>query len=656
MGGTQASRTGTAGRAIACERSPGERRDMKIIPALFLAAMPAAADAAPLVLDPAYTSHAVLQRGREIPVSGTAEPGRIVNITFDGESRTAKADSEGRWQVYLTSRQAGGPYAMTVSSGSEERRLDDIMVGDVWLCSGQSNMEFALRHATNAEVELNSSGQPMLRLLNVPRQSSMTPRQRFSAAAEWQRSGPQSAADFSAACYFMGRELQARQKIPIGLIAASWGGSPIEEWVSRAALQTLPRYRNELALLDQYARDPGRAHDSWTKLLRQWLGADTAAPADAVWRAVPNQLPWEQWNDPALSAFDGIGHYRAHVTLTAAQAAKSARITIGAVDDIDVTRINGKVVGADQGWQRNRTYEVPKDVLKAGENLIEVTVVDTGGGGGLWGGTARALTLGDGTLLPLADWTFARGGTLANRGAPPGMPWIGGAGRTTLFNGMIAPLHGYPLKGFAWYQGEANVQDAKGYADLMPLLIADWRKRFGAAPFLMVQLANFGPLASTPSDDPWARLRDVQRRVADADPQVGMASAIDIGQVADIHPTNKQEVGRRLALAARHIALGEAVEDRGPAPVSATRTKEGIAIRFAHGPLKLVGGEPAIGFELCDAAASCRFVSGRLDGEIILLPADSDAREVRYLWQASPIVNLYNAAELPATGFSMPIE
>jgi sialate O-acetylesterase len=629
---------------------------MKIIPALFLAAVPAAANAAPLVLDPAYSSHAVFQRGKEIPVSGTAEPESMVSVTFNGETHTAKADSKGRWQVNIPSREAGGPYAMQVSSGGEEQRLDDIMVGDVWLCSGQSNMEFPLRHATNAMFEVPYSTRPMLRLLNVPRKSSTTPQQRFSAPAGWQRSAPESAAEFSAACYIMGRELQAQQKIPIGLIAASWGGSPIEEWISRDALQTLTRYRNDLALMDQYARDPDGAYDNWTRLLYQWLGGDAAAPAKAAWRSVPNQQTWEQWGDPALATFDGVGHYRTRVKLTAAQARKSARIAIGSVDDIDVTRINGKIVGADQGWQKNRDYKVPEGVLKAGENIIEVSVVDIGGGGGLWGETARTLTLGDGTLLPLSDWTFSKGRPLKSGEVPPSAPWTGGAGRTTLFNGMIAPLRGYPLTGFAWYQGEANVDDAKGYAQLMPLLIADWRKQFGAKPFLMVQLANFGPHVSTPSDNGWAQLRDVQRRVADADPQVGMASTIDIGQVSDIHPTNKQDVGRRLALAARHIALGEAVEDRGPSPLSVTLTSQGIAVRFTHGPLKVVGGTPAIGFELCNAAAQCRFASGELKGDTIMLPADPEAREVRYLWQVSPIVNLYNDAGLPATGFSLPIE
>jgi sialate O-acetylesterase len=629
---------------------------MKIIPALLLLALPVTANAAPLVLDPPYTSHAVFQRGRDIPISGTAEAGSTVSVTFDGDTRTARADDKGRWRISLPAREAGGPHIVEVRSGGEEERLDDVMVGDVWLCSGQSNMEFALRNISNATFEVPWSTYPAIRLLNVPRQSSAGPQGRFAAPAGWQRSAPESAADFSAACYIMGRELRAQQNIPIGLIAASWGGSIIEDWISREALQTLPRYRAELALLDQYQRDPVKATRDWAKLVQSWLGGKAAPPSNAAWRAVPNPQPWEAWGDPALSAFDGVGYYRAQVNLTPAQARQAARIALGSVDDIDLTQINGKTVGTDQGWNKNRVYQLSAGVLKAGVNIIDVTAIDLGGGGGLWGDAPRTLTLADGTILTLSDWTFAKGRPLTGTGAPPSVPWIGGSGRTTLYNGMIAPLHDYPVKGFAWYQGESNVGDAKGYAELMPLLIADWRKRFGANPFLMVQLANFGPLVSVPSDNGWAQLRDVQRRVADADPQVGMASAIDIGQVADIHPTNKQDVGRRLALGARRIALGEAVEDRGPSPSSVTRTAQGIIVRFKHGPLRVVGGAPAIGFELCNAAAQCRFVPGEPDGDSIMLPADPEAREVRYLWQVSPIVNLYNEAGLPATGFSMPIK
>lgn len=634
--------------------APGKARHrMTIWPALALLALPAAAHAASLALDPPFTSHAVLQRDRDIAIGGTADAGATVIVTLGSATQSVIASGDGRWRLSFAALKAGGPYVIEVKSGDRDIRLDDVMVGDVWLCSGQSNMEFTLRNVTSATFEVPWSTHPALRLFNTPRQSSTEPQVQFATPTGWQRSAPESAADFSAACYIMGRELQAQQNIPIGLIAASWGGSTIEDWISREALQTLPRYRTELALLDQYRRDPVKTTRDWAKLVQTWLGAKAAPPSNAVWRDVPNTRIWEDWADPALSAFDGVGYYRTQVKLTAAQARQAARIALGSVDDIDLTQVNGKAIGTDQGWNKNRVYQLPAGALKAGVNIIDVTAIDLGGGGGLGGDAPRTLTLADGSILTLSDWTFAKGQPLTETGAPPSVPWIGGSGRTTLYNGMIAPLHDYPVKGFAWYQGEANVNDAKGYAQLMPLLIADWRKRFGAAPFLMVQLANFGPLASAPSDDVWAQLRDVQRRVADADRAVGMASAIDIGQIGDIHPTNKQDVGRRLALAARRIALGETIEDRGPAPVSAARTDGGIVVRFAHGPLKLVGGDTAIGFELCNAAATCRFVSGRLEDDAIHLPADPLAREVRYLWQASPIVNLYNGADLPATGFSM---
>jgi sialate O-acetylesterase len=529
------------------------------------------------------------------------------------------------------------------------------MFGDVWLCSGQSNMEFTLRQATNADGEVASSGNPMLRLFNVPRQSSPTPQDQFAAPTAWQASSPATTANFSAACYIMGRELQKHQNIPIGLIAASWGGSAIEAWISREALRTLPRYAGDLALVDQYARDPQAASIPWIASFRKQLGNKGVPPADTSWQPVPKLQAWETWGMPALSSFDGVGYYRAHVTLTAAQARQAARLSIGAVDDIDVTQVNGKDIGSQQDWATQRNYQVPAGTLKAGDNIVDVTVIDNGGGGGLWGDSQRVLALADGTSLPLKDWTFAKGSPRNEIGWIPGAPWVGAGGRTTLFNGMIAPLHGYPVKGFAWYQGEANAGDALGYAKLMPLMIADWRKRFGANPFIMVQLANWGPLVATPSDNGWAQLRDVQRRVADADPQVGMASAVDIGQVTDIHPTNKQDVGRRLALAARHIALGENVEDRGPSPASVIRSDKGIVVRFDHGPLLAMGGSPAIGFELCNAAAQCRFVPGEVAGDSVILPADPQAVEVRYLWQASPIVNLYNPSGLPASGFSLKI-
>jgi sialate O-acetylesterase len=605
--------------------------------------------------DAPFTDHAVLQRGRPIPVHGTGTPLTRVAITLGDSRLSTIVDRTGHWRAVLPARVAGGPYRLEARTARDATMLSDIMIGDVWLCSGQSNMEFTLRHATNADGEVAQSGHPLLRLFNVPRQSSPAAMTRFAQPVAWQVSSPASAGDFSAACWIMGRDLQQRQGIAVGLIAASWGGSVIEDWISAGALGRLARYRPDLDLLAQYERSPDTARTEVTTRIARWL-SDRVGPAPARgWNAVPDPVPWENWGG-RWKDFDGTAFYRTTVHLAPADIGP-ARLTLGKIDDVDVTSVNGRLVGATLGWDSERGYAVPAAQLRAGDNVIEVAAIDTGGGGGMWGDpSARTLVLASGRTVPLGRWEVAAGPALARTGAPPPAPWIGGSGRTSLFNGMIAPLGDYPLTGFAWYQGEANVNDWTGYAELMPLLIADWRGRFGAKPFLMVQLAGYGPLAESPIDHPWARLRDVQRRVADADPQVGLASALDVGQVADIHPTDKQTVGRRLALAARAIALGDTVEARGPSPSGVTRSDEGIVVQFAHGPLVQVAGDGVLGFELCGQDGRCRFVPGRVASKnTVVLPPDPQAVEVRYLWQASPFVNLYNPAGQPATGFALAI-
>lgn len=605
------------------------------------------------VFDPAFTSSMVLQRNRVIPVRGTAEPGAPVTVDVDGKRTTAHADKQGRWAATLPAHAAGSGHRISASDPTGTTTLDDVAFGDVWLCSGQSNMEFTLRHATNADVEVAGSANADLRLFNMPRQSSTTPQARPSTSVAWQRSAPESAADFSAACWFMGRDLQQHQNIPIGLIASSWGGSVIEDWLDRETLGKVEYYRDDLKMLDAYASDPKAGMAMWATHLKNWLGTRASAPANAKWQPVPSLTFWEDWGG-AMRNFDGIGYYRAHVMLGAAQVG-SGVLDLGSVDDSDLTRINGQIVGQGQGWNTQRRYEVPAGVLKPGDNLIEITALDSGGGGGIWGGPPT-LTLIDGTSIPLEKFEFAQGAALSETGSPPPMPWIGGSGRTTLFNGMIAPLGDYPVTGFAWYQGESNAAEPKRYEQLLALLANQWRARFGGKPFIMVQLANYGPLASEPRNDTWGAFRDSQRRIAAADPQIGLASAIDIGQPGDIHPTNKLDVGHRLALEARRLALGEHIVSRGPSPLSAKRNAQGIVINFANGPLRVIGSDVAIGFELCDAGSQCRFVSARTKGSNAILPDDPHARTVRFLWQASPIVNLYNDAMLPATSFEMPIE
>ena len=632
---------------------------MKRLVALALLASSSGALAAGLAVDTPIGAHAVVQRDRALTVAGDAPPASAVTVSFDAVTVNATADAHGRWQVTLPSHAAGGPCVLAVSDGARALRFDDVLVGDVWLCSGQSNMEFTLRHATNAEAEVAGSANPQIRLLNVPEDAAPAPLAAFRTAVPWQAASPASTANFSAACFIMGRELQARAKVPVGLISSAYGGSIIEAWISREALGTVPRYAASLTLLDRYAGDPAAAGRAWAADLERWLGVNVQVPAGAVWRPVPMPMTWwEGWGGSDLATFDGIGYYRAHVTLTPDQvraARMGASLDLPAIDDMDLTRVNGRTVGGDDGWDKLRHYRIAARALKAGDNVIDVVAIDIGGGGGMHGDVAPSVALADGSVIPLTDWRFTPGLPLAQTGLPPSQPWQAAAGLTTLYNAMIAPLHGYPVKGFAWYQGEANVSDAKGYAALLPLLLRDWRGRFGTEPFVEVQLARFGPLSFAPHDDAWAALRDVQRRVADADPEMGMASAVDVGQVGDIHPTDKQTVGHRLALAEAHLALGAAGEDRGPSPLSVTRAAGGIAVRFAHGPLAVAGGGEVLGFEECDGAGHCHFVVGVPAGDAVILPGDDAARTVRYLWQASPLVNLYNSAGLPATGFTMPM-
>lgn len=622
---------------------------------LIAAALPAVALATP-AFDAPFTSGMVLQRDRTIPLHGTAHAGDTVTISVQGAAITARADAQGHWSADLPAMKPGGA-ALSISAKDSEgtASLEDVLVGDVWLCSGQSNMEFTLRHATNSDAEVGGANNPQIRLYNVPHVSSATPLAQPAHPFTWTRATPATAADFSAACYIMGRDLQAHQHIPIGLISAAWGGSVIEDWISGPALGTVPHYRGQLDLLALYARDHHAGEVEWRRQMSTWLGK-ALNPAPAPWAPVPAVTHWEEWGVSDLASFDGVVHYRAHVTLTPAQAAraKEAHLVMTAVDDMDLTSVNGMMIGADQGWNKKRDYTLPGGLLHAGDNVIDVAVIDTGDGGGIWG-DAPYVALDDGTRLNWTGIMYQRGAPLAQTGVPDAQPWMGGSGRTSLFNGMIAPLGNLPLTGFAWYQGEANSDQPGMYAKLMPLLAKDWRARFGAQPFIMVQLANFRALASHPVNDPWGRFRDAQRRIADADPMMGMASATDIGQVGDIHPTNKQDVGHRLALEARRLALGEQVTGRGPSVVDVRAQADGIHVRFSGGPLSVMAAGVAIGFELCDADAHCRFVEGKAVGDSVILPADPAAREVRYLWQASPLINLYGPTMLPASGFAMPI-
>ncbi len=629
-------------------------------------ALATATQAAP-ILAPVFTDHAVLQRGQPIRVWGAARPGAVVSLALGEAQGTATADASGRWSTTFPAREPGAALTLTAKTEGDSQTISDLLVGDVWLCSGQSNMEYPLRRALGGEAEAANAADPNIRLLQTGRTSLPEPTSALPKDAVWRAATPESANNFSAACFFMGREIKKTTGAPIGLIDATWGGSVIQDWISREGLHALGDYDEGLAVLAEYAKAPASGTALWSAMLARWSAKAEPQAAtwsrpdfdDRAWATMPAERFWE--TNPGLETFDGVIWLRATITLTAKQARQGATLSLGPIDDLDTTFVNGREVGSSQGWDKPREYKITSGALKAGPNVIAVRAIDTSGGGGAWGPAAqKGLKLDDGSFVPLgATWRYKISAAIAQSGLPPTAPWVGTSGLSTLRNGMIAPLVPYGLKGFAWYQGEANVAEPAAYARLLPALVADWRRWFEApdAPFLVVQLADFGPRQTQPAESGWASVRDVQRRVAAADPKVGLASAVDIGDIYDIHPANKQQVGHRLALQARKLAYGETgLIAAGPAPVSATRAGGAVVVRFDQ-PAVVQGDARPVGFELCDADGACRFVDASLAGDQVSLavPAGFAPVRVRYAWADSPILNLYGTTGLPATPFELAI-
>ena len=633
---------------------------------------------APL-MDALFVDHAVLQRDRPIDVYGRAAAGEPVTVTLGDAGADTRADASGRWTAQLPPRRAGGPYTLTARSGSRSQTANDILIGDVWLCSGQSNMEFAVRNTHDAYNEAALSANPRIRSVTIPRGSSAAPREGFDTALEWKLAAPGNTEHFSAVCYYFTRELQKSvmdegQPVPQGIIHASWGGSRIEPWMSEGALRQQTGYASALNLLREYRAHKPVAFTHWGDTWQKWWTSQSATggkqpwlPGGAAegWKAAPASLEyWETWGVPELSRWDGMVWFRARVSLTAAQAKQPAKLSMGSIDDVDVSWVNGRAVGNTFGLEP-RLYDLPAKLLKAGDNLVVINVHDFWGNGGLYGPAAdRALILADGTRVAIESWKYQ---VAPPDLWPPHAPWETLNGVNVLYNAMIAPLGRYGLRGVAWYQGEANggLDDAKNYEALLRGLMADWRRQFGAPlPWLVVQLAAWNALATSPVDSGWARLRDAQRRAVAADGNAGLAVTIDIGDRIDIHPMNKQDVGKRLARAARHVVYGEKISPAGAQPVSARRVTEGVLVTLGgfDGELKVIGSKDPAGFELCGATQeSCRFVRSELRsattvGEVLVADAAAaSATRVRFCWADSPLCNLFDTTGLPVGPFELPI-
>jgi sialate O-acetylesterase len=463
-----------------------------------------------------FQDHAVLQRDRPIAVWGKAAAGETVSVSLDGQQASASVDASGRWSARLPAMGAGGPFTLVAraGSGATETR-SDILIGDVWLCSGQSNMELTVSRSRNGEWVAARSADDRLRLLTVPHVDRVAPAADLPAGAAWRPAVPESVRGFSAACYFAGRELQGTLKVPMGLIVAAWGGSAAEAWTPDSGLRAAGGFDDRLDLLRLYRQDEAAANQRLGRMWEDWWRTHAKADSEpwqpgpagtGEWADVPEPMRnWKTWGVPLLARHDGLVWFRRTVTLTQAQASRSATLSLGAIDEVDETWVNGHAIRNTFGWGSDRTYALPAGVLRAGENVIVVNVLSTWDAGGMTGPANKlALTFDDGTKVALGSgWRYQV--VPLEIGRPPRAPWESVAGLTTLYNGMIAPLGPFGVRGAVWYQGETNADAPAGYQAVLAGLMSGWRSQLGAElPFVIVQLPGFGPTPTAPVESGWS--------------------------------------------------------------------------------------------------------------------------------------------------------
>jgi sialate O-acetylesterase len=635
----------------------------------LLAALPSPAQDSNPLLNPVFQDHVVLQRNEPVQVWGSASPGDTVRVTLAGTSASAVATEDGQWTAELASQTAGGPHRLVAtSSGGRVQTISDVLVGDVYLCSGQSNMELPVDRTLNTRAVISEAANDRIRMMTVDRAYSAAPQQTLPTPLNWEVASPETVPDWSATCYYFARDLQEHEDVPLGLLHSSWGGTSITAWMSRDALSRAGDYANDLSLLDQYAKSRRTAQQTFGERWETWWQEATGTSAHeapwqpqtgAQWSQAPDSLrDWKTWGDPALSDFTGMVWHRTTVSLTAEQAQHDGVLFLGRIDAVDQTWVNGEIVGNTFGWGTPRTYTIPASHLQEGQNVIVVNVLnDWGQGGMLPAPPSRSLLTGTGDQLDLSTWHYKKGSN--DVGSPPRTPWEPITGLSTLHNAMLAPLHDYSLRGVLWYQGESDTGMGRDYLNHLNELKAQWRSQFGEnLPVLVVQLANYGSPPTSPTESSWAEVREAQRLATQHDPNAGLAVTIDIGSPYDIHPANKQEVGRRLARTSRHVIYGEDVTT-GPAPSQVTREDDAVVVQFDEVSDALVAYSHTrpIGFELCGESGTCHYAEARIDGTRVRLTTDEldEVRRVRYCWADSPVCTLFDEAGLPVTPFEMDI-
>ncbi|GAB4022918.1 sialate O-acetylesterase [Spirosoma migulaei] len=609
----------------------------------------------------------VLQRDAKLKVWGWAKAGEKITVQFKNKNYKAVTDANDKWQVELPAMPAGGPFTMDII-GNSRIQLRDILIGDVWFCSGQSNMVHQLNiHDVTYAKEIEAANYPHIRQFWVPTTANLQSPQPNLPNGQWKSAVGQDVRPFSAVAYFFAKKLYATYKVPIGIINASVGGTPIEAWISEEGLanfsdlKTIVSTNKDTAYVNSVNRKqpirPAQPADLGLVGNTKWFDGSYTPKG---WRTI--NIPG-YWEDQGLKDLNGVVWYRKEIEVPASMTGKPANVFLGRIVDADELYINGKQVGKTTYQYPQRRYKVPADVLKAGKNVFVIRVTNTSGKGGFVPDKPYCLFAGADTLDMKGTWQYKVGTAyrpLTGEGFTRSNP-AGGINAqnqpTALYNAMVAPEINYAIKGFCWYQGESNADKPQEYQTLLPALINDWRRLWKqeSLPFLYVQLPGFMDYNYQPSESNWAILREAQLNALKI-PNTAMVVAIDLGEWNDIHPDNKKDVGERLALTALKTAYHENLVSSGPIVQSVTIDGGKIVVRFTNvgGGLITNDGEDLSEFAIAGSDKKFVWAKVKIEGDNVVVWSDEVPTPlyVRYAWADNPVnPNLYNKEKLPASPF-----
>lgn len=609
-----------------------------------------------------FTDNMIVQQQSVLTVPVTASPQVMVTVSASwGESVSGTTDRSGKVSLRIPTPEAGGPYSITVTAARDTIRLINVLSGEVWLCSGQSNMEFPANgwtHIMNHDEVIGCAHRPDIRLLQIKDVTAFTPQDDTDVTmGGWVECNSASMQDFSAIAYLFAARLHEELGLPVGVIDCAWGGTPAEAWTSAKALGAVPGFEGELELLDRAGGDRSVMEREWNELRDQRM-------AEAYSRIKPfdkgvYQTSWSKmpvpgyWESTVAPNFDGIMSVQTVVSLSLEEAASPIEISLGAIDDEDITYVNGKEAVRGSGFATPRHYKISPELLREGENVITVQITDTGGEGGFGGKADEMKVVTSQREIPLAgEWAYNIGVDFADVSPMPAS-YSGASFPSVLYNAMLSPLHVMPIKGVLWYQGCANVGRDEQYEPLFKALINDWRSLWGYdMPFYFVQLAGWLKAQPLQPDSPWAALRNAQSKALELS-NTSMVTAIDLGNPADIHPRNKQEVARRLAETALSRDYGKDYDYEAPKCISVKTSERKLILTFdsALSPKSVA----VTGFIIGDADGNFAVAAGRLtDDRTIELTASEIAVPVsaRYNWADYPGGNVYGSDGLPVAPFA----